>query len=252
MKSTWNDGIGSRGRQPKACLVTADGNVHSFTGGSISGVCRSDITGYTKNGKWSNSDYAILHADTTVFVSWSQNWGTGQSWPQLSWKAGWAWLAEKASALTEEGFEKFIRACYPTTAKRWDEQKASESEFGGEVPTAEMLARVESNKAEIAKLHAEADEQAKTASTLRDTIASLESAKVWRDQAAQRLAEAEVQAAELAGLEVNQLQLEAQELEKKAENLRRGLASKQEAKARKDRAAQLGNGFASALAGLKL
>lgn len=130
MKTTWNDRQGSRDRRAWCVLVTADGNVHRFMGSSIPGVCYAAEIDHTRDGKWSNSTWEITHAETTAVVSWMEDWGTGQVFPQVSWEAGYFWLAGQAPTLTREGFEAFIRAHCPRHAERWDAAVAAESEFG--------------------------------------------------------------------------------------------------------------------------
>jgi hypothetical protein len=133
MKSKWNDGIGSRDRAPVAVLVTADGQPHRFTGKSIPGVCQSTQTDFTKNGKWSNSDFEILHHDTTAFVSWRQDWDTGKTWPQASWDEAYRFLATQAPALKPGLFDSFVRQHWPKTAARFDEVASAEVEFNKHV-----------------------------------------------------------------------------------------------------------------------
>jgi|GEM_PF-2218288 hypothetical protein len=153
MKSRWNNGMGSRSRQSLAVLVTEDGNVHQFTGMGISGVCGSTELNYTKNGKWSSSTFEVLHRDSTSFVGWSEDWSTGQAFPQASWDAGFAWLAGRAPGVSLAGFDKFIRERFPKTAERWDDRRRAESEFSGSLPlqhaeaTAAKLAEIETRLA---------------------------------------------------------------------------------------------------------
>jgi hypothetical protein len=155
MKSKWNDGIMSRGRSPVAVLVTVDGQPHRFTGRSIPGVCHAVQTGYEKKGKWSNSDYEILHHDTTAFVSWFQDWDTGETWPQSSWEEAYRFLATKAPTLKPGLFDAFVRQHWPRAAEKFDAVAAAEAEFS-KPATAEQLAAIEAAKAEIDLLNAEA------------------------------------------------------------------------------------------------
>jgi hypothetical protein len=121
MKTTWNNAQGSRDRKAVAVLVCADGRIHNFTGETIPGVCQSSVTGYEKNGKWSNTTFEVLFHDTTVLVAWKEDWDTGMKWPQASWDAGFQWLLAKAPAATMVTFQEFIRAGkYPKTVERWD------------------------------------------------------------------------------------------------------------------------------------
>lgn len=168
MKSTWNNGQGSRDRQSRCVLVTPDGNVHQFTGASIPGVCHAVELDYRKNGKWSNSTYQIEHAETTAVVQWSDDWDTGRVFPQPSWEAGYFWLAERAPMLTREGFEAYIRAVsrpdsrYHDAAQRWDVAREAEAEFGF-AATPEQVATMRDAAVRIAaeKAKYEAEQEAK-------------------------------------------------------------------------------------------
>ena len=166
-----------------AVLVTADGRIHKFTGSSLPGVCQSSETGREKNGKWSNSTYAVLHHETTSFVGWSQDWDTGQSFPQASWDAGFLWLKTAAPAVTMNGFESFIREGFPKTAARWDAVSAAEAEFSAPA-TAEQLSAIEAGKAEVARLTAKADADRKAA----DALASVSQEVKWAAEEAARQA----------------------------------------------------------------
>jgi len=130
MKTTWNNKQGNRDRQARACLVTEDGMVYRFTGASILGVCCSRVAGFEKKGKWSNTTFTVFHHETTVLVSWHDDWDIGQTWPQLRWETGFLWLAQRAPALSRLAFERFIRSNWPKTASRWDAVAKSEAEFG--------------------------------------------------------------------------------------------------------------------------
>jgi hypothetical protein len=114
-----------------AVLVTQDGAVHEFSGRSIPGVCHAIEVAYEKNGKWSASTYDVLHSDTTSFVAWVCDWDTGKAWPQATACEGFAWLAERAPAVTRQGFDAFILRAYPEVSERWAERAKAEEEFGG-------------------------------------------------------------------------------------------------------------------------
>ena len=200
MKSTWNNRQGNRDRQAVAVLGTADGRIHKFTGASLPGVCQSSETGREKNGKWSNSTFSVLHHDTTSFVGWSQDWDTGQSFPQASWDAGFLWLKTAAPAVTMNGFESFIREGFPKTAARWDAVSAAEAEFSTPA-TADQLAAIEAGKAEVARLTAKADADRKAA----DALASVNQEVKWAAeesarQAARLAEETAYKAKSVAGL----------------------------------------------------
>ena len=200
MKSTWNNRQGNRDRQAVAVLVTADGRVHKFTGASLPGVCQSSETDREKNGKWSNSTFEVLHHDTTSFVGWSQDWDTGETFPQVSWDAGFLWLKTAAPAVTMSGFESFIREGFPKTAARWDAVSAAEVEFSTPA-TADQLAAIEAGKAEVARLTEKADAARKAA----DALASVNQEVKWAAEEAARQAarlaeETAIKAKSVAGL----------------------------------------------------
>ena len=251
MKSAWNDGIGNRGRNPVAVLVTADGKPHRFTGESIPGVCQSTRTGSEKKGKWSNTDYAVLHHDTTAFVAWRQDWETGESWPQASWEEAFRWLATKAPALKPGHFEAFVRANWPKATEKWDAVAAGESEFG-KPATAEQLAAIEAGKLEIARLNAKAEADAAAARELASVTEKVRSARDHRDRAAARLAEVSAEAAAVAGLDPETLNAETEAIWREVRQLEAKLTSarrKAEAEAKK---AELGNSLGNAFAALGL
>lgn len=131
MKSTWNNGMGSRGRLPLALLVTGEGKIIKFDGVSIEGVCSAVVLKHEKNGRWSNTDYEILHHKTTSFVAWRQQYVyPGYSWKQKSWEDGKKWLEKMTGkSIDEHEFLEFIEREFEKTATRWDEYRRAEKEF---------------------------------------------------------------------------------------------------------------------------
>jgi hypothetical protein len=245
MKSKWNDGIMSRGRRPIAVLVTADGQPHRFTGTSIPGVCHAVHVGYEKKGKWSNSTYELLHHDTTAFVSWYEDWDTGEVWPQSSWEEAYRFLATKAPALKPELFAAFVRQHWPKAAEKFDAVAAAEAEFG-KPSTAEQLAAIEAAKAEVARLNAEA----KAASERADELARLTREVRWareaRDKAAARLAEVQAEAASLAGLDPATLNAETDAIWREVRQLEEKIAAASRKAEAEKKKAELGNSLAHA------
>lgn len=158
MKTIWNDKIGPRDRKPRCVIVTADGRIFKFVGDSIPGVCRADMIGFEKAGKWSNATYEITHAETTFVVSWMDDWETGRPFPQRTWEEGYFWLAERAPTLTRENFEAFIREYFPKTAARWDEARKAEEEFGF-AATPEEIAAIRAAQERIAAEKAAYEEE---------------------------------------------------------------------------------------------
>jgi hypothetical protein len=207
MKSTWNNGVGPRGRQAIAVLVTEDGRVHRFAGSSIPGVCRADVVAYQRSGRWSNSTFAVEHRPSTGLVAWRQDWETGRTWPQTSWEAGFAWLASKAPGASRGGFEAAIRLNWPETAERWDKAAQAVDEFAEERPlvaaeeTAAALAEMVRLQAETAADNAEAE-------ALRRAAADVRFARDARDRAAARLEEVRAEAEALSGLDRDALEKE--------------------------------------------
>ncbi|MBU0501465.1 MAG: hypothetical protein KJ558_10240 [Gammaproteobacteria bacterium] len=152
MKTTWNDRQGSRDCLAICVIVTMEGDIHSFTGKSIPGVCHGVAVAHEKNGKWSHTTWEITHAETTSVVQFRQDWGTGQTFPQPSWEAGFFWLASQAPTLDREKFEAFIRAGKGgrSTTARWDAAREAEKEFGFSA-TPEQVAYIREAQARIAE-----------------------------------------------------------------------------------------------------
>lgn len=73
-------------------------------------------------------------ADETVFVSFRQNWDTGQTWPQTSWDEAFEWLKSQAPLADKAKFEQFIRTEFAKTAARFDEQRKAEEAFSTPTP----------------------------------------------------------------------------------------------------------------------
>ncbi len=249
MKTVWDNQQGSRDRQKVAVLVTASGEAYRFTGSSIPGVCRADQTGFHKQGKWSYAVFQILHHETTTFVSWHQDWGTGYTWPQASWDDGFLWLAKQAPLLSRSGFEALIREHWPKTAARWDEAARADTEFGGVVPE-NVKEKIEAARREVERLHTEAEEARKLAAELTSSTEDVRLAKITRDNMLARVEAARAEAAKYAGLDVATLQTEADALWREAEALEAKIIKARrhaEAKAKLEAAkAQLGNSLGAA------
>lgn len=249
MKTNWNNGIGKRGRNPVAILVTAEGQPHRFAGASIPSVCQSTRTGSEKNGKWSNCDYAVLHHDTTAFVSWMQDWETGESWPQSSWDEGYRWLATKAPALKPGLFEAFVRTNWPAAAEKWDAVAAGEAEFG-KPATAEQLASIEAGKLEIARLNTEAEADATAARELASVTEKVRWARDNRDRAAARLAEIKAESEAVAGLDPEALNAETDAIWREVREMEEKLTAARRKIGAENKKAELGNSLGNAFAAL--
>ncbi len=128
-KATWNNKMGHRERKAKAFIITADGAIYEFSGLAIPNVCHSQAVKYEKNGKWSNTTFQVTMHDSAKLVGFVQDWETGRTWPQPSWDEAFLWLKERAPALDQAMFEKFIREKYSGAAAIFDEQKQAEQQF---------------------------------------------------------------------------------------------------------------------------
>lgn len=80
---TWTDGIGSRGRQNKLLVIPAGEKPYWFNGGSDKNV-RVASSHYTKDGKWSRTQYELEIADNARALPVSQGWESGK------WREGFA------------------------------------------------------------------------------------------------------------------------------------------------------------------
>lgn len=251
MKSTWNNSIGNRERKALACLVTFEGTPHQFREKSIPGVCQSTITGFQKAGKWSNQDFQILHHDTTSFVSWRQDYDTGEPWPQASWHEGFLWLAKQAPTLKPGAFDAFIRQEWPATASKWDSVAAGEAEFSTPA-TVDQLAAIEAAKLEIDRLLEEQRTASRAAFDLEQVNRKLSDTREFHRHAVEALEAAKAKAGELALLDPAALEAETEAIWKQVQQLEQlAEAKKKKAEAEKKRA-ELGNSLGSAFAALGL
>ena len=65
---SFNDGLRHGGRRPRLVLVDKTGTMYHFTGESIPGVCVILTEKFEKNGKWSNTTFAIVSASGVSHV----------------------------------------------------------------------------------------------------------------------------------------------------------------------------------------
>ena len=114
---------------PRCLVVDPVGGIHKFTGVDVPGVVRVLGQDYQKNGKWSNSTYRCASPAGSVPIAWMQDWGTGETWPQDSYDAAFAWVAAKAPHADRASFEAYIRAAWPKYAAKWDESAAALASF---------------------------------------------------------------------------------------------------------------------------
>ena len=77
----WEDGIGSRGRTKGLLIIPQGGQPYWFKGGSDDNV---KVAGshYTKNGKWSHTEYELEISEDVRALPVTQGWESGR------WKEG--------------------------------------------------------------------------------------------------------------------------------------------------------------------
>jgi len=79
-KISYNNKMKNRSRTPRMFLVSRDGErIFEFNGVSIPHVCAVLKSNYTKNGKWSGTDYTLGIADDIVAFEYCvpfDGWGT--------------------------------------------------------------------------------------------------------------------------------------------------------------------------------
>ncbi len=134
MQWEWNDGIGSRSRQPACVVVLPNGECHRFTGVTIPNVAEVVGEKFEKNGKWSNSTYTVLSPDRSAIVSWRQSWEEGLYWPQAYWREAVMWVKQQAPLARTEAIEAIIRAEWQAAAKKFDEAADAEARLGSSSP----------------------------------------------------------------------------------------------------------------------
>lgn len=131
----YSDGIGNRGRQSK--LIVGRGEaIHEFVGASIPGVVAVTGSDYTKNGKWSHTDYRLQFAPT----AWASQ--QGQSWEEGQWFHGCASPTAVVAVLRKAGCQAsenaviaFLDATFPKTMERIRAAAAALASVAGEPST---------------------------------------------------------------------------------------------------------------------
>jgi len=173
-KTRYCDRQGSRDRQAKCAVVPFDGAPRWFVGASIPGVCHATATESKKDGKWSYTVWEINHAETTAVIQWQQDFDSGKTFPQVSWDAGYLWLAQQAPMLDWDAFQSWVRATLPATAERWDAADAAEAEFGFAATPAEVAAiKVAHERVMAEKAKYEAEQAEKRANSPFAALLSL-------------------------------------------------------------------------------
>lgn len=130
MQWEWNDGIGSRSRQPACVVVLPNGECHRFTGVTIPNVAEVVGEKFEKNGKWSNSTYTVLSPDRSAIVSWRQSWEEGLHWPQAYWRDAIMWVKQQAPLARDGAIEALIRAEWKQAAAKFDAAADAEARMG--------------------------------------------------------------------------------------------------------------------------
>jgi hypothetical protein len=129
---TWSDKMGHRGRSAWA-LVVVDGKIMRFAGESIPGIVAVKAKKYEKNGKWSNTTYALAIGKGVRFIGGKNGWETGSfreglrdALPADSRKSidGWADIASELGVEVSEA-QRFLRAFRPREADEIDAAEAA-------------------------------------------------------------------------------------------------------------------------------
>jgi hypothetical protein len=111
----YNDGLHNGGRTPRLYLAKG-GQAVRFSGQAIDGYCAIGSSSYTKDGKWSRTQYTLLLAPGVrplYFLSALHGiWG--------DWFASWGEVATDLG-LPVEAAQAIVRAEYARTADRLDE-----------------------------------------------------------------------------------------------------------------------------------
>lgn len=134
---TFDNGIGSRGRRHvNVLVVTSPAPLFLlFSGKSIPGVCRVESRAANQNGKWSKDIWTVSLNEGVFGGPFAQDWEVGTFFPSCTWTAAIAHLLHVArfgrdekleGEAWEAAAERFIRAEFPKTAARLD-QEASEA-----------------------------------------------------------------------------------------------------------------------------
>ena len=137
MRTIFYNQPGLRSRRPVLLIIDEQGVLYKFKGRSIPKVCHVVLLDSVFDSKHKHLSYhvwAIYHRPSTELLTITPQLSTGRIFPKEAWIAGYIWLAERVLAATVPEFQKFIRAEYPATAKRWDAVDAAEKEFADAFP----------------------------------------------------------------------------------------------------------------------
>ena len=110
----YDDGFHTGGRRPRLYLARGS-EVRKFEGENIPGFCAVCAAQFSKNGKWSNTNYTLALAPGVRAIELVSPlhgvWGDDLP----SWGA-----AAERLGLPIEVTQAIVREEYPTTAQRWD------------------------------------------------------------------------------------------------------------------------------------
>lgn len=125
---TYDDGLCPGGRQPRLYLANG-GNLSKFSGQNIPGICVITAQKYTKNGKWSSTEWTLdlapgirpIHLLSPLHRTWGDHF--------TSWGA-----AAEHLGLPIEVVQALVKTEYPETAERLNkvEEFALANEAKGE------------------------------------------------------------------------------------------------------------------------
>lgn len=117
-KMSWNDGIGSRGRQ-SVLIIGKEDSIHQFRGSSIPGIVAVASSNYEKNGKWSNTTYSLVLASTAWAFSMTQSWEDGRYFDRAVTPAdAVAELRKAGCAAPDIVVLEFLKKEFPKTMQR--------------------------------------------------------------------------------------------------------------------------------------
>lgn len=116
---SYSDGIGHRNRQHFLLCGGPGDSVNEFKGTGIPGVVAVKTATYTKNGKWSHTDYTLLVSETAWALTLSQSWEEGLYFAQAASVADVMTAFRTAGYTgTDEFLAAFLTARMPKTMER--------------------------------------------------------------------------------------------------------------------------------------
>jgi len=127
--ATYCDKQGPRDRAAFAVLIAADGAVTAFAGASIPKVVAVTGQKYTKDGKWSNTTYALVLADGVRMIQGKAGFASGLLSDGVAAATGlpcesWGDLAAAMGA-DLAAVDAWLRLAAPRSARTLDERAAA-------------------------------------------------------------------------------------------------------------------------------